>query len=102
MIRFLTDRKSAMFSASHFLLRKGFYTRYASLLSGHTIYSMQQSQQVRCMHFSLVRIKTKFCYDVTQMQTRVPHMTTPTNDRLNYELLVRKDVADVYENIRKV
>jgi hypothetical protein len=29
-------------------------------------------------------------------------MTTPTNDRLNYELLVRKDVADVYENIRKV
>ncbi|XP_046454863.1 all trans-polyprenyl-diphosphate synthase PDSS1-like [Daphnia pulex] len=70
-----------MFSASHFLFRKGFYTvRYASLLSGHTIYSMQQSHQ---------------------MQTRVPHMTTPTNDRLNYELLVRKDVADVYENIRK-
>lgn len=93
-----------MFSASHFLFRKGFYTvRYASLLSGHTIYSMQQKNGVRWMHFSLVRIEAKFCHDVlTQMQTRVPHMTTPTNDRLNYELLVRKDVADVYENIRKV
>jgi len=60
------------------------------------------------MHFSLVRIEIKFFDDVTQMQTRVPQIANvaskgpATIDGINYELLMRKEVADIYENIRKV
>jgi hypothetical protein len=53
-----------------------------------------------------VRKEIQFGYDFTQIQvpkiTRGDPKVPATNFEISYKLLMRKDVADVYENIRKV